>query len=359
MLKIISTNPVIPQSLIVTECKVPAKRDYIGGGAYGGVCKGELCGEIVALKVLYKTGDNVAFCREALMWAMLKHEFVLPFLGIYKQQESEMFLVSPYMKNGTLAQWRKNAKPSVAEIWERILEVAQGMEYIHSEGIVHGDLRGDNVLLDANLHVQIADFGLTRLLDATNTQSGAKHLNFSAPELFGCLEDADDPSAVESARTQMSDVYAFGCLYYEIYYDSIPFAGRPEGQVIAFVIQNKRPPRQDEPPLSDGAWEVIQQCWVREPWKRPRMNDVIESLIAVSHSMPLSRSPVTLTSGTTSIPVLMFPGNPYQLPRSPGDGDASVNRRKANAPFVCTVPGCGSSFTRSFNLKGEPYAISQ
>ncbi len=78
----------------------------------------------------------------------------------------------------------------------------------------------DNVLLDANLHVQIADFGLTRLLDATNTQSGAKHLNFSAPELFG-FDDADDPSAVVPARTQMSDVYAFGCLYYEASHKNI------------------------------------------------------------------------------------------------------------------------------------------
>ena len=59
MLKITSTNPVIPQSLIVTEVKIPAKRDYIGGGAFGSVCKGKLHGEIVALKVLYRTGDNV------------------------------------------------------------------------------------------------------------------------------------------------------------------------------------------------------------------------------------------------------------------------------------------------------------
>ena len=71
--------------------------------------------------------------------------------------------------------------------------------------------------MDPQLRVQIADFGLTRLLDATNTQSGAKHLNFAAPELFGCLEDdTDDPSVEDPSRTQMSDVYAFGCLYYEV-----------------------------------------------------------------------------------------------------------------------------------------------
>lgn len=57
-----------------------------------------------------------------------------------------------------------------------------------------------------NLHVQIAD-----LSDATNTRSGAKHL---PPELFGRLEDGDDPSADDSARTQMSDIYVFGYLYY-------------------------------------------------------------------------------------------------------------------------------------------------
>ena len=53
------------------------------------------------------------------MWAMLKHDFVLSFLGIYKQQ-NEMFLVSPYMENGTLAQWRKNAKPSIAQTCQRV-----------------------------------------------------------------------------------------------------------------------------------------------------------------------------------------------------------------------------------------------
>ncbi len=58
MFKIISTNPVIPPSLIMAEVKVPAKRDYIGHGGFGDVFKGEIRGEIVALKVLYKTSSD-------------------------------------------------------------------------------------------------------------------------------------------------------------------------------------------------------------------------------------------------------------------------------------------------------------
>jgi hypothetical protein len=55
------------------------------------------------------------------MWRSLNHKFVLPFLGIYEEESAScFFLVSPYMKNGTLAQWRKIANPSTAKIEERV-----------------------------------------------------------------------------------------------------------------------------------------------------------------------------------------------------------------------------------------------
>ena len=93
------------------------------------------------------------------MWRSLHHKFILPFLGIYKEESiSQSFLVTPYIEHGTLAQWQKAVKPTIAEMEERvcififgrywmltlckILEVAQGIAYIHSEGVVHGDIRG-------------------------------------------------------------------------------------------------------------------------------------------------------------------------------------------------------------------------
>ena len=71
-----------------------------------------------------------------------------------------------------------------------------------------------NVLLDANLHVQITGFGLAGMIsEAKNIRPGALHSNFAAPELF--CDDSEKGSNVP-IRTQESDVYAFGCLYYEV-----------------------------------------------------------------------------------------------------------------------------------------------
>ena len=105
-------------------------------------------------------------------------------------------------------------------------------------------------------------------------------------------------------KCQMSthlDVFVMKCViikmywyprwFGQIHYDSIPFVGRPEGHIVTLVaILDKHPDRLDEPPLSDGAWEVIQQCWTREPLKRQRMKDVIESLISAISWQSISLS---------------------------------------------------------------------
>ena len=62
MLKVIKKMPVLPESLNVTEIRIPAQHDYIGHGGFGHVFKGELRGDIVALKLLYKADNNIVSC---------------------------------------------------------------------------------------------------------------------------------------------------------------------------------------------------------------------------------------------------------------------------------------------------------
>ncbi|KAF8710136.1 hypothetical protein AX14_013425 [Amanita brunnescens Koide BX004] len=282
MFTLLAQMPVTPKSLFITSVSVPdSSSNYVNMGGFGVVFKGKYKGKYVALKLLYRGSqgnDSLErdFCREVLAWRSLSHPYILPLLGIF-ERESQIFFVSPYMENGTLANWRKSNKPGVKEIRQRILEVADALRYIHSEGIVHGDMRGENVLLDASFHSQVADFGLTRHSDMTVTHSTATlSLNFAAPELFG-IED----SARKRAKTCQTDVYAFGCLYYQIYFNAVPFAELSQFQIMRHLADGERPIRLEMPRMEDGEWDIIQRCWVAKPSVRLNVEDVVKTMASI------------------------------------------------------------------------------
>ena len=133
MFKLISEADVIPRSLYITD--VSMSLSQIGSGGYARVFMGKYQGNLVALKVIDKPHKDVSafallfvpntdvwgkinleFCQEALAWQSYSHPYILPLLGIFKDK-SQLFLVSPYMENGTLSHWRaKNEPPVLSEI---------------------------------------------------------------------------------------------------------------------------------------------------------------------------------------------------------------------------------------------------
>ncbi|KAF8337722.1 kinase-like domain-containing protein [Amanita rubescens] len=272
MLKLVSTD-VMPKSLFITGVKT--NFDPIKVGGFGRVFRGKYKGREVALKIVDKghRDDSLSqdFCREALAWRSLKHRFILPLLGIF-EKKSQPYLVSPFMTNGTISDWRKKQEPPVleSEIHRLMLEVAEGLQYIHSEGIIHGDLHGGNVLLDSRFHCQITDFGSTRHFEATVTRSTkALSLNFAAPELFGlCIESSIAP------KRWKPDIYAFGCLYYAIFFDAVPFHEASSFQIMRLVMDGKRPLRLESPPMDTNTWNLVQSCWETIPSKRLKIEQI-------------------------------------------------------------------------------------
>ncbi|KAF8720159.1 hypothetical protein AX14_011259 [Amanita brunnescens Koide BX004] len=294
MLKLVSKPDVAPNSLFITSTIETDHIEPIAVGRFGRVFRARYGGQLVALKMLRPDSVKKDFYVEALTWQSLSHhQFILPFLGIYKdtrEHSEQLFLVSPFMKDGTLSHWRKRYAQAVQvnEIQRLMLEVADGVQYIHSEGMVHGDLHGGNVLLDSEFHCQIIDFGSTRHSEMTVTQSTRSLMfNFAAPELFGicttccrfdCVGSHDGENEQHMVKTQKTDVYAFGCLYYTIFFDAVPFHGKTKLQALRLVIEGVLPDRLENPRMEDDTWNVIQNCWKRKPSSRPPMETIVAML---------------------------------------------------------------------------------
>ncbi|KAJ7485327.1 kinase-like domain-containing protein [Mycena latifolia] len=190
----------------------------VAAGGFGDICKGLVGHQSVAVKMmrLFRDADMQAalkdFGREALIWRQLSHPNLLPFFGLY-YLDNRLCLVSPWMENGGIVEFLRSA-PADTDRPSLILDVAMGLEYLHSEHIIHADLKGSNILVTPSRRACIADFGLSSIADSmpaicfthstASTQRGT--MRWQAPELL----------RGESVSNVSSDVYAFACVCYEV-----------------------------------------------------------------------------------------------------------------------------------------------
>ncbi|KAJ7224779.1 kinase-like domain-containing protein [Mycena rebaudengoi] len=209
----------LPSSLFITGVS-GRDHDATFGGGFGDIYRASYGGKTVALKHMrtFHRGSELRrirlqFCREALIWQDLKHPYILPMLGIDRESfTSSLCMVSPWMENGTVLNClEEHGRQDVDKF---LGEVAQGLEYLHSRNVVHGDLRGANILITQDWSACLADFGLTSFTDttaATTTSHRAGTVRWMAPELI-----APDRFGIQFRRTTASDVYAFACVCLEV-----------------------------------------------------------------------------------------------------------------------------------------------
>ncbi|KAK7029781.1 kinase-like domain-containing protein [Favolaschia claudopus] len=217
--KLSESSDSLPSSLFILG-GVPAREDYpTFGGGFGDIYRAVVDEKPVALKRMrhFLRGSDLhrihlKFCREALIWKELHHPYILPRLGIDRDSfPNSLCMVSPWMEQGTVISYLKeNGHDAVDTL---LLEIARGLEYLHSCNIIHGDLKGANILIQGNGAACLADFGLSNFSDVTTSPSTNRggSVYWMAPELL-------DPDQFEShfVRTTATDVYAFGCVCFEV-----------------------------------------------------------------------------------------------------------------------------------------------
>ncbi|KAJ7677900.1 kinase-like domain-containing protein [Mycena polygramma] len=227
-------------------------------------------------------------CREALVCRRLHHTNVLDFLGIDDKTFSHPYLclISPFLTNGTITRYRKQKGHRNVSLVRWTLQIAEGLQYIHSESVIHGDLHPGNILIDDAENVKLADFGLACLVDATTSMSatspgGAVH--YQAPELYGVRLGSEDGKLYK--KTTATDVFAFASVCYELYRGYRPLHQYKAHQITLCLSDGNNLWLQLLPPtdtqsgvaIPDRLWAFVRRGWGISS-ERPTMPEFVEGL---------------------------------------------------------------------------------
>ncbi|KAG8896692.1 hypothetical protein FRB99_008760 [Tulasnella sp. 403] len=241
--------------------------------------------EAVAIKVLravkLKPGEsaddriNKRMHREMNIWSRATHPHIVPLRGYALEGDGTPSLISPWFEHGDVLSYLK--KYPFADRRRLVRQVAQGLTYLHAQSppVIHGDLKGGNVLINSQGDAALCDFGLSKLLQDcpstfTTSSVGVGTLRWCAPEMW----TADEP-----IKTLATDVWAFGALALEILTGRFPFYKLTNDHKVIFDVTNGViPAREDYPelPADNKFWDILESCWKQDPDERPSMAQLIE-----------------------------------------------------------------------------------
>jgi len=168
-------------------------------------------------------------------------------------------------------------------------DVAGGVAYLHGNDIVHGDLKGENILVDGSSRAYLCDFGLSGIEDpevlhwSSQSHAGSRGgtIRWQAPELIA----ADDYDSAP-LNTHATDVYAWSGVCYEIFTGRVPFFEYRDHTVLVKIMTGETPkrPRESESQamgLTEDIWALMSECWMPNPRQRPTIQEVRRQLITV------------------------------------------------------------------------------
>ena len=252
----------------------------LGAGGMAGVflARHAVLDTPLAIKVLHphlarEPEMRTRFRREAEAAARLHHPHVCPILD-YGWGPGVEYLVMPYLGGGSLADAMAGRRTLPAERAAAVTaQAAQGLDYAHRHGVVHRDVKPDNVLFDEEGHAMVTDFGIASAtfharLTATGRAMGTPHY-MSPEQAMGRLLDG------------RSDVYALGVLLYEMLAGDPPFDGADSYAVgYKHVHEAPTPIEVAAPGVPPALAAIVMRCLAKSPDERyQRANDLADALL--------------------------------------------------------------------------------
>ncbi|CAA0825107.1 Protein kinase superfamily protein [Striga hermonthica] len=256
-------------------------------GAHSRLYQGFYMDEPIAMKMIIVPDDDEngalgarlekQFVREVTLLSRLHHENVIKLVAAFRKP-AVFCIITEYLPEGSLRAYLHKYKDPLPmpKLISMALDIAKGMEYIHSQGVIHRDLKPENILITHDFRLKLADFGI-------------------ACEEAYCDLLADDPGTYRWMAPEMIkrkkygrkvDVYGFGLILWELVAGAIPYEDMtPIQAAFAVVNKNLRPavPKDCAPAMK----ALVEQCWSLHPDKRPEFWQIVKVLEEFDSSLAL------------------------------------------------------------------------
>lgn len=336
----------------------------IGEGAYAKVYQGQWEGQLVAIKKFkFSIVDEEMqqqFRDEAKILFKCHHPSIVRIYTVCTEPENSCFILE-YISNSLDKLLRKK---TIDLPWYPLrlniaLDIARGLNFLHSNNIIHRDLKSSNILVDENFKAKICDFGLaeikTEIAKTTKpTELKEVTLRWTAPEVLS-----------GDSRTKAADIYSFGMILWEISSRKVPFHEQENERIVFnWIASGKTEKIPSDSPIS----LIIVDCWKVQN-ERPSSNVVLTYLefaykLAENMQKEMKSAPSQVTTLATR-PVLAFPKKPTTKPPTLGfkQKDSDLSQGFSTKPESPVGPTSSHDlperFTISLLLQFSKQEISQ
>ncbi|MCW8131427.1 MAG: protein kinase [Planctomycetota bacterium] len=267
-----------PISIEIPGYKIHEK---VGVGGMGTVYKAKQLSmdRIVALKVLNERYSNDRefvdrFIREARAAGKLNHPNVIHVHDVSKANGRHYFSMEYIDGNSVKEMLRVDGKVPVEKAVDIVIQTAKALEFAHENGIVHRDIKPDNIMLTKDGVVKIADLGIAKTFEETGLTAKDNRRVMGTPHYMA------PEQALGKDIDHRVDIYSLGATFYHMLTGTTPFSGSTAHEVLKAHIQESLPPIQEFTQLvPDPICFIIERMMAKLPEKRyPNMTRLIEDL---------------------------------------------------------------------------------
>lgn len=212
--------------------------------------------------------EQKSFCQHLLEYSKIKHQAILPLYGfsmVNFEQKNFPMIFTEFIQKGSLdLMINQNDTLSPSNKYIILLGVAEGINFLNSQGITHGKLKPSNILLDQNSYPLICDYEELQISNITNYS--IKDITYIAPEIIS-----------KKSHTKTSDSYSFSLIMYQLITGKNPYPNYENASELQIAIsEDKRPDLSLVP--DESIRQILAVCWSNNPEDRPPFSVILDCI---------------------------------------------------------------------------------